>query len=274
LILEAESSSALFGALYRARKAENSKFSLQYLCAKAKVPSKGYLSDVMAGRRRLSPAYAKGLAEALGLSGAEKKIFVTMAELESEASPHRRGILEKRLRSCKAQLQTNLTDLPESARSPLLFTRAFCALGIFVSPPTREQVAKLFPEETPGAVHEALDSLIRCGAVAEEGGKLRVVSQEVRFGEGNPTEANLLYLEQSMQLSQKNLRKWFARKEESYFESCTVSVRKSRYLEILPRLKEAMDSLLTEMEEPSGADELVHFGIQLFPEEVFQKPIS
>jgi hypothetical protein len=57
----------------------------------------------------------------------------------------------------------------------------------------------------------------------------------------------------------------------SEIESGTISVKKEKYIEILPRLKEMLDAILTELDEPKDSDELIHFSIQIFPEDFFRK---
>lgn len=74
--------------------------SLTWLCRRAGMASKGYLSDVMSGRRRLNQRYAEPLAEALGLSGVRVEIFKTLVELE-----HARGEEAESLRSKLEELR-------------------------------------------------------------------------------------------------------------------------------------------------------------------------
>lgn len=76
--------------LYEAKRQASSRGigSLTWLCRRAGMASKGYLGDVMSGRRRLHPRYAEPLAEALGLSGSLIEIFKTLVELEHANGEH------------------------------------------------------------------------------------------------------------------------------------------------------------------------------------------
>src|SRR4051794_13269863 len=75
ILATAEDASEMFDRIYRARKEENRKVSLQYLCRRAGIPSTGYLSDVLRGRRRLHLKYAKSLPAALGIEGVGARIL-------------------------------------------------------------------------------------------------------------------------------------------------------------------------------------------------------
>jgi uncharacterized protein (TIGR02147 family) len=264
--LKEEHFGALLGALYRARKCSNIRFSLQYLCNKAKIASKGYLSDVIAGRRKLNAKYAKGLADAFDLDGLERKIFIYMAQKECEPSFFKRELLSKKIQALRDQLLSGVRDVPENLQSPVLFTRVFCSLGVFSGPPTRAEVVKLLSGENSDSVNSVIDVLISTGAVVETNKRLTVSSAEIRFGNGNGTEANIRYVEEFLSYSKAQARNWYSRKSESFFESSTLSVRKDRYLEALPKIKELIDQTLSGLEVASDADELIHFGIQIFPD--------
>lgn len=63
-------------ALYCHRKALSGKYSLQWICNAAGIPSKGLLSDILCGRRPLPRRYAYGLATALGLVDAQRELIL------------------------------------------------------------------------------------------------------------------------------------------------------------------------------------------------------
>lgn len=270
VFIKTEKSGVLLGALYRARKSENIRFSLQYLCNRAKIASKGYLSDVIGGRRKLSARYARSLADAFDLEDTERKIFIYLVQKDDEPSFAKQRSLAKKIQALKDQLKSGIRDVPENIHSHVLFTRIFCSLSVFSSPPTKEQVVSLLKDENPDAVRGTIDLLIQSGAVVEVNNKLSVVSSEIRFGNGGDSDSNIRYIEEFLNFSKTQARNWYPKKNESFFESSMLSVRKDRYLELLPKIKEIIDQTLTGLEEASDADELIHFGIQIFPDSLMR----
>lgn len=255
----------MVGGLYRHRKGENKKFSLAYICRRAGMPSKGYLSDVINGRRQLHEKFARGLADAFELSGEERKIFLLTVEKEKELSPNKQLLLQKRIQALRDHKKSGVS-LPSFSANPVLFTRLFCALGLFTKPPTRQRLAEVFRGENEAEVHAAIEQLVRSGAVKEAEGKLTSASSSIMFGSEKGVEANVRYIQSFLQHSAGQVPKWYARKSESYIESSVVSVKRETYLAMLPKMKEFFDSAMTEAETAEGADDLVYFNIQVYPE--------
>src|ERR1035438_1879138 len=99
-----KSSGELIKAIYRLNKEANSKISLQFICDRAGIPSKGLLSDIMAGRRPLKLSHANNLVGVFGLVGVEKKLFLALVRWELERSPVKAKLLEKQVEALKDQL--------------------------------------------------------------------------------------------------------------------------------------------------------------------------
>lgn len=266
LVLSGTSAQELVGGLYRHLKSENKKFSLAYICRKAGMPSKGYLSDVINGRRQLHEKFAKGLADAFELEGAERKIFLLTIEKEREPSQRKREVLQKRILAVRDQKKSGVESVPSFLSSPVLFTRLFCALGLFTKPPTREKLSEIFQGEDQTELSAAIEQLVQSGAVTEKEGLLHPASASIMFGDAQGAEGNVRYVQSFLEYSGSQVGKWFPRKKESYIESSVVSVKLSQYRALLPKMKEYFDAAITELETAQGADDLVYFNIQVYPE--------
>ncbi len=69
-------------SLYELRKSTERKCSLQWLCDRSGIPSKGHLCDMMNGRRKISPRHAIGLAKALKMRGPARILFLLYTQAQ------------------------------------------------------------------------------------------------------------------------------------------------------------------------------------------------
>ncbi|MCX6123476.1 MAG: hypothetical protein NTV34_01805, partial [Proteobacteria bacterium] len=75
ILLDAMTAGDAIHRIYLHKKNISKNISLEGLCRQAGMPSKGYLSDVMHGKRRLNRTYRSKLAKVLGLQGTLAKYF-------------------------------------------------------------------------------------------------------------------------------------------------------------------------------------------------------
>lgn len=266
IFTQAEKSHQLLKHLYKAHKNKNPKFSLQYICDRIGLPSKGYLGDVMSGRRRLSVIHAKKLALVFSLEGLEKKIFLNLVQKESERSPTKIKVLEKQIRSLKSQLTQGFSNFPQEVSQHLLFTRVFCAMGMFSESPTRQMLHQMFSPIPAAEIENIINQLIELKAISENKDKLVLSSSEVIFGINKSPAETINYIAEFIGHAKDQVKVWHSNREESYFSSSLVSVRKKDFIEKLPLIRDFFESLQTELEVPANADELVHFNVQIFPD--------
>ena len=67
-------------AIYIVRNLNDKKVSLQWLCTKSNIPSKGLLGDFFQGRRPLPRKYLHGLTTALGLTEEQTALILLWAD--------------------------------------------------------------------------------------------------------------------------------------------------------------------------------------------------
>jgi len=132
----------------------------------------------------------------------------------------------------------------------------------------------LFFEESEGVVIDTIDLLLKSKAIVEKDGKISLSGAEVMFEGASKMESSLRHLSQSVEFARTQIPDWFPKRDESYFESSLVSVKKSKFMEALPKIKDFFDSIQSELEEPTDANELVHFNIQIFPDRLSLKNSS
>src|SRR4051812_35438592 len=66
LFLETENPSRIFRSLYERKKALNRRFSIATMCKACQIPSRGYLSEFLNGKRRLNDRYWKPFIKYFG----------------------------------------------------------------------------------------------------------------------------------------------------------------------------------------------------------------
>lgn len=89
ILAKAESSGVSLRQLYRLYRKQTRKWSLAFICRKAGIPSKGYLSLVMTGERRLHEKYWESVCTAFKLNQTQSELMQLL--LKRDALPARLG---------------------------------------------------------------------------------------------------------------------------------------------------------------------------------------
>ncbi len=245
--------------LYKLEKSEQPYFSVQYMCLKAKIPSKGHLSDVMGERRTLKLEYAKPLSKVFNLDSEQAKIFVSMAKYEKARTLSDKKKYYTQLQVAKKRLKSLETSYQEVQGVPFDFSRVFCSLGIIKKPVTAKKISHALEMDIT-AVLSYLKQLTERGFLIESEGCYALSANEVHFSKGEFVDMIQSYL----QASQLNINKWIDSKD-SIFESSTISVTQRAYKELLPKFKEFVMDTMSNLETEEG-DSLVHFNVQVYPD--------
>ena len=264
--VKAQSAGQLLRMLYKDNKNVNRKFSLQFICNKAGLPSKGYLGDVFSGRRHLNPKYNFGVMNVFAMKGLERKLFQLLVQLENEKSNSKLDVLHSRLGSIRNQIENGWSEIPSGNISRLLVSRIYCSLGVFTHAPTRQLIFDYFAACPYADVEAALDSMIEQGFIKDADGKLEYTAREVVFESTSKIHSHIQYLDESIQYARQLIARQFEKRDQSYFESCVLSVDVRKFTAALPRIREFFDLIQSELVVDSGADDLAHFNIQIFLE--------
>ena len=82
---------------FQARKRANPRFSHRAFVRKAKQRSPSALSDVIEGRRNLTPANAEAFADAMALDGEDRDFFGLLVNLDQTRDPAERNRIWTRI---------------------------------------------------------------------------------------------------------------------------------------------------------------------------------
>lgn len=250
--------------LYEARKARNPKFSMSHICRQTGIPSSGYLSDVMSGKRRLAMRYAEPLSRCFKLEGKSGATLQLLVECDHACGEHLQ-VLRKRLESSQKSLQVVCRPMQDEAGALFFALDVFAAFGLFGNVPTRSQLHRCFGAERAAEVEAALALLRERGFVMEaEDGRFHVARPQVIFHPGDEPALPLRFIRASLDDAAKAVGLHFHDGEKGYFTSQVLSVRESDYKHFLQGLRESLSSSLEQLESPVG-DACVRVNLQIYP---------
>jgi len=264
LLTNTEDPGEIVSALYTQKKSQNKGFSLQLLCNRSGISSKGLLSDVIKKRRKLPLKNADALAKAFGLNFKERKVFVLLTEIQRSKEPSEQNALRKKLRTARKNLEVKNRTLFEGDYDPLTFCLVFCCLGVKTCEPTLFGIAQHLRLQK-GQVQKALKALIKMNYITQTEKTFSISSVgEIRFTDGDYKRFHKTLILQSIEYASSKVEKGFDLKESTFFDSSVISVSKKHYKQQLPKIKALFDEVQSELEVESG-DELIHFNIQIHP---------
>ncbi len=262
LVDQRASGSEVLSWLYHEKKSQDPKLSFAMICRKSGIPSKGFLSDLLKGKRRLTLAVAEKLGQGLGLSGTSLKVFTTIVALEETRSERQRKSLGAELANLRHALQivSVATPLPDSTS---LFTlEVFSSFGLIGKQVTRRQLTQFFGKHRWQEIDLALSDLKRAKLVEQIDDQYSLISPHVVL-ELSPELKRQLLIE-SIEQSKQQTQRGAGERADCHFETVVISVNKTDYQATLEAFK---DDLLRWQSrfECEKADALIRFNVQIYP---------
>ena len=264
ILLTADLGPEILRRFYELRKAENAKYSLAFLCRAAGIKSKGYLADVMNGRRKLNPEYWDDLAHAFGLDGIRSTLFKMLLRFDAEADPATKKEIAADVASHRKSIAAADETLPERLRGMFFAFEVFCAFGLYKNQPSRDDLRDYFGRAMGVELDAALHLLTSSGLAEMAGDRYKLLRDTVKFTDSEDGISHLNFLRLSIEDAMRKVDKWQPKKEVTYFESNMISVKTKDYAKELPRIKEEIRKLQTNLES-SDADMILRFNVQVYP---------
>lgn len=263
ILVKAANSSQAMQSLYLHYKTINPKYSLSYICQRAQISSKGYLSDVMRGTRTIHLKYLDGIIKAFNLTGSSATLFRVLVQIDHERDPKKvLALNEKRQRTLKS-LKIVRGGMPSPITSPFFMLELFCRLGLFGNRVTRANLIKHYSSARRPEVEEAIKSLIEGGMIQEEEGFLRPKSDQFVFN-SSKDQSEIQFLRDCLNRILSEVEKWYRDPESTHIEASIISVEERKYKKILPQLKSMLAEVQSDMES-GNADKLILFNVQVLP---------
>ena len=245
---------------YKQLKKDQPKYSLQYICTRSGIASKGYLSEFMKSKKNLKKEYAKPLGQALGFKGKHQKLFLLMVGLQKTIEPKTRKSLEEKIQILRKSLLVKNTELEEGDYDPFVMSKVFCAFGV-LDPPITVESLSLIINSSLIDVSRALTELVKQGIAIKKDREYTLQGEkQFMFNSGGPKQFHRKLVEEAIRYSLDRINSDF-NGDESLYESFVVSVKKERYLERIKELRADISALVSDI-ETEDADELIYLNVQ------------
>ncbi len=249
--------------LIRRGKAHSPKQTLGFLAKKAGIPSTGYLSDVMSGRRQLHPKYRDALLDALVVTGTVRSFVTVLLQLEDLAEGDHADELVKEREAIRKVLRQQSRQFPERLAGMFFAFEVFAAFGLSGQKATRNQLRDFFGVGRGIEIERALGLLLQSGLIEREGDTFRIVSDQFYFI-GKDGLSHIDYLTMALREAEEKVSAWYERPDQSFFVSSILSVKDGAYRAKLPEIKAAMKRVESDL-ETGDADRLIRVNVQIYP---------
>lgn len=261
-----QSSSEIIAAAFSHQKASNpTKYSLAWVCQKSKIPSRGYLSAVINGKRIINLKYRDSICKGLRLNGTFADFLKTYIDFD-HARPEVKPFLGLRLAELRKHLLTDLKPMPRNVPQHFLTHLVAGAFSVTGRRATIHELQKILLEFNLPSIEVALENLILWGLVSKEGDDFVYSPRPSLVHVGELDDRSQLNLfRESMEYAQKKLEgPWFEIQENTIVLVDVFAVKKEIYLQSIERLRKVIANFKDEFKAGEG-DTLVLFNVQLGP---------
>ena len=272
LLLSSHDSTEALDRVYKAIKLKKNNLTLANLCKKSGISSKGYLSDVLKGKRFLNMKYLDGLTTALEIKGINFEYFKILLERDLTKDPSAKTLWSTKLEELKKAYRIVKTSEPVPQDTALIEFELFCAFGLFKGTPSRKQLLQYFGKDRAFEIDEALHHLEAKGWIEKisnpknstNENQWGLVVNQIAFSDDKGNMSHEDFLRQAIISAAENVSQWHGKKAEAHFESFIISVKEETYKEILADLKDQLLSWHSKL-ETTQADQLIRFNVQIYP---------
>jgi len=264
--LASDKPSTIFRALFERKKQTHPHFSIAQLCKACGIPSRGYLSEFLNGKRRLNSRYWKNFIKCFGLTGRLATAGHLLFEIEAADEIEERQQLQEKLDSLKRSFKKVEESFPSRLHGMVFAAEVYCAFGLYGNSPSKEQLKGYFGRSRALDVEYALACLMGIEVIGLNPETQRYFIREntIRFTDSEDSGMTMNSFHQyAVQDAERAFKKWYS-SQDAYFETIMISVKKNRLAEFIEKVKD--HSILTAQEvESTEADILIRFNVQIYP---------
>lgn len=250
------------------KKMENSAFTKNYVTRRVGLSSRGYLTDVFKGRKKLSARYVKPLVSTLDLEPFEATYLEKKLLLETEYA---------KSSETREEIQAELHILERNFRSMTLtvedgfdvYALSMVYLSLFLFPDKKASQRDLLKvlDILPAAIIErSLKFLLQKGLIVEHEHRLSVnPDKDFSFLSAQySAEQEKAYLKKSFAEGIDRLSLLQQQRDEVIFHSSIMTVKRSEYREFIKKIKQDFRTYHAELDHEQP-DAMVRFNVQLYP---------
>lgn len=259
---QSDSSSEALRRLFQNKKKESSAFSLAFIGKKLGIKSRGYLSDVLSGKKILGEKYLPSISKLFGLDRQQTR-YLNFLNARDHLSAKNAATFEvdiKLSRLKKRMLIESDQTIPYHSGQVIKVFKVFCAFSLFKGSPTDSDLKSFFGV----SVEKELEILKAWGLIHSEGSHFRQNKEFVIFDQSADGVSHLDFLKAAIKDAMIQIDTQFDDREKCHFESTILSVKRSEFVKKIQKLKEISKNFQSDI-ETDDADMIVHFNIQAYP---------
>jgi uncharacterized protein (TIGR02147 family) len=254
---------------YQERRKKEPGFSFQDFSRFAGIKSKGFLHNVIAGKRTLNCVHTAGLCKAMRFGAFEARFFTLLVNFNQAHDHASRAELFEKLSTIKrrgkqawpCQIVRNdqfeyYSQFHHSVVRSLIGIHGFG--GDF-----KKLASQVYPRISPRKARLSVDLLIRLGLVKKEKNRWVVCDRLISTPPEVQSLAIVNHHKQSLALAQKALTD--LPRDLRNISSATLGISNETYLELCREVEALRFRLLERAGADTHADRVYQFNFQLFP---------
>ncbi|MEC7277603.1 MAG: hypothetical protein VXV96_14885 [Bdellovibrionota bacterium] len=237
--------------LFLQKKEKSQTFSLQSFANRLGYKSKGHVSSLLKGEKRLPLEKCSHLKEVFNLNEADFSILYLLCTLDHSSSPNEKKVIRSQIRITRDHYsRAYLPELPADI-DYTRFALVYCCIGLMKNPIFfPEEIAKITQLKIDDIV-KILNTLIQYKAVEKVEDSYTLINTHLRI----PNNAVAFAHEMTaslMESTKKFISSHFNDKENALFESSMISVKREEYILFLQRLNTFLNTELSQLESSDG----------------------
>lgn len=254
---------------YFERKKEKPGFTFMRFSSFSGLKSKGFLFNVIQGRRNLNGSHIAGLSKALKFKAFEKRFFKALVRFNQETDP-----------SLRKKLYYTLSEIKSKGKHPwkyqvirkdqFEFYSKFhhsvirSLIGLLGFKGDYDQLAKkVYPKITPRQARLSVQLLVRLGLIEKIKGAYRLADKSISTPPEIESVARIDFHRQALKLALNALTD--LPKDKRNFSSATLGLSPSGYRKICDEIAASRLRQLEIAENDSGSGEVYQLNCQLIP---------
>lgn len=265
VLIENESFSQVLRQLIDLKNKERKIYSHDYLIKKIGMKSKGYISDILSERRKINLSKVNILGRVFGLDKKQLRLFRLLAELD-----HMEGYQKEEhlalISFVKQDLKRVRAKLSRGNCDPFFMSKVYCAFALVEERPTSIEVLANSLKEDPHRIQLALKDLCSQGWVLKKENETYDLNHsDVVFDSSDDDSYHFQMAMSYLNDAREKWSEWFEKRDLSYFNSVSLSVKQDDYQKVLKEFKDVCEKFQVKALVEEG-DNIIHFNIQIYPE--------
>ncbi len=196
----------------------------------------------------------------------EFRLLEALVHIDLAKSEKSKNLYFEELGKIKMELSIVPKEVKSHFASYVLLSEIFCSLSLFKNAPTKDEILSRFSHRDFLDVESALAELENLKIIERNPADKRYhqLQKKVSWIKSDNPDATIQGIQEIYKDGVASLPKFFSSREMSLYLASIVSTDWSKFIKVLPKLREEIYRLESEIESES-ADSLVRFNVQVYP---------